>query len=389
MANRVVHRDVLRARPTHRWAGRVARPATLLLLGVFGLLAGSGAAGAASSAGKPPPQPTVLWGISPTGADPTQPGTRTSFSFVVAKGGTVSDKVTIYNESDKQLPLQLYATDALDTAEGKFGLIPSGQRPSGVGTWISLLERNVIIPPHAAHITPITVQVPATATPGDHAGAVVAVLQTPESDPSGHQVLVQQQVATPVFVRVAGRLEPQLQVSVSSHYQRGELAVGGGSMTVNYSVRNVGNVRLAAHQSVEVSAPFGITLKTVHLPNLPELLPGAKVTRVATVNGVLPLLRLTTTVRLVPYSTSGKIPTPDPVSGSSSVWAIPWLWLLALLAVGLYVWWRRSRRPAAPVDRRGAPAPAPPLPPVLADAAGEGSGSEGTASTEPQPTGSG
>ena len=388
MANRVVHRDVLRARPTRRWAGRVARPATLLMLGVLGLIAGPGMAVAASSAGQPPATPTVLWGISPTGADPTQPGTRTSFSYVVAKGGTVSDKVTIYNESDKQLPLQLYTTDALDTAEGKFGLIPSGQRPTGVGTWISLLEHNVIIPPHSAHITPVTVQVPATASPGDHAGAVVAVLQTPQSDPSGHQVLVQQQVAAAVFVRVAGHLVPKLSVSVSSHYHRGALAIGGGSVDVTYIVRNVGNVRLAAHQSVAVSAPFGITLKTVHLPNLPELLPGAKVARTAHVNGVLPLLRLTTTVHLTPYSISGKIPKPDPVSGSSSVWAIPWLWLLALLAVGLYVWWRRSRRPAAPARRRGAPT-APPLPPDLADAVGEGSGPEGATATEPQPTGSG
>jgi hypothetical protein len=346
----VVHN---RARPTPCRVGRAARPAFVaLLLGLLGLVSGSGAALAASNGGKPPPAPTVLWGITPTGADPTQVGSRTTFSYMLAKGGTVSDKVTIFNESDKQLPLRLYTTDALDTAEGKFGIIPSDQRPTGVGTWITLLEHNVIVPAHSAHITPVTVQVPATATPGDHAGAVVAMLQTPQSEPSGRQVLVQQQFATPVFVRVAGRLEPKLSVSVSSHYHRSGLAIGGGSLDISYVVRNVGNVRLAAHQSVDVSAPFGITLKTVHLPNLPELLPGGQVTRLAHVSGVMPLLRLTTTVHLDPYSTSGQLPKADPVSGSSSVWAIPWLWLLVLLAVGLYLWWRRSRRHATPSKGR-------------------------------------
>ena len=376
-------------RPACSRAGRLARPTSLLILCVLALVAGSAPAGAAHAAGKPSPAPTVLWGISPTAADPTQVGTRTTFGYLLAKGGTVTDRVTIWNEGDQPLPLRLYATDALDTADGKFGIIPADQRPTGVGTWVTFLERTVIVPPHSGHVTPFTLRVPEVAGPGDHAGAIVAMLQTPQSEPNGHQVLVQQQVAAPVYVRVAGRLVPQLSVSVSAHYHRRALALGGGSLDVGYTVRNVGNVRLAAHQSLEVAAPFGITMKTVHLPDLPELLPGAKLTQVAHVHGVLPVIRVTAIVHLDPFSKStvGPQPKAPPASGSSSVWAIPWLWLLALLLVGLYLWQRRARSGSAPAQ--GSPTPAPPAAPVAPEEAVDGAEGTVDAPTEPQPTGSG
>ncbi len=357
-----VHRD---ARPAR--GGRVSRSAALVLVAVVAsLVTGSAALAAATAAKAPPSQPTVLWGISPSGPDPTVPGTRTSFSYSLAKGGTVTDRATIWNEGSQPLPLRLYTTDALDTAEGQFGLIPANERPTGVGTWVTLVERNVIVPPHSGHVTSFTVTVPPHASPGDHAGALVAVLSTPVSEPSGHQVLVEQQVASKMYVRVAGHLVPKLSVTVQSHYHHQLSALGGGSLDVSYIVRNTGNIRLAAHQKVTVSAPFGLTLKTTHLSDLPELLPGGSATKVVHIHDVLPLFRLTTTVHLAPFSTAGGVqPKAPPASGSSSVWAIPWLWLLIAAAVAAYIWWRRRRNaPAEPLRAASTSAPddRPPVP---------------------------
>jgi hypothetical protein len=358
MSNRAV---VDRGARIPSWGGRISRPVATLII-VVACLALSSSAQAVPAAKAPPSRPTVLWGISPSGADPTQPSTRTTFTYSLAKGGTVTDKATIWNQSNTALPLTLYSTDARDTAEGQFGLIGANERAKDAGVWVHLIEHHVIVPANSGRVTTFTVHVPRGASPGDHAGAIVAVLTQPVSDPSGHQVLVEQQVANPVFVRVAGRLVPKLDVDVSSHYHRSPFAIGGGSLDVSYVVRNVGNIRLAAHQNVTVAATFGITLKTVHLKDLPELLPGAKVTRTLHINDVLPWFRLTTTVHLQPYSTdSAGLKDVPPSSGSSSVWAIPWLWLLIAAAVITYVWWRRKRsRPAAPPPVAASPRPADP-----------------------------
>jgi hypothetical protein len=310
----------------------------------------------ATAATKPvPKQPTVLWSITPASAHPDASNDRSTFTYELAKGGTLTDKVAVYNYSNSELPLSLFATDGLDTAEGQFGIIPPNQQPVGVGTWVKPVEGSIIVKPHTVQLVPITVHVPATATPGDHAGAVVASLKTPTTNSKGQLVLVQQQDAVAMFVRVAGPLEPKLTVRVTATNLRRTFALGLGALDVTYTVHNVGNVRLGARQSIDIDAPFGITLKTVHLPHdVPELLPGATLVLHAHVTGVLPTILVTAQVNLHPYSPVKTVPPPPSTSGSDMVWMIPWLWLLVAAAVIGWIWWRRRRR-AALGPRPGAP----------------------------------
>jgi hypothetical protein len=321
---------------------------------VLGALVGV-PAGVAVAASKPAQQPTVLWSVTPASANPAQSQDRSTFAYELAKGASLTDKVAVYNYSSVALPLSLYATDGLDTAEGQFGIIPTDQQPVGVGTWVKPVEGSIIVMPHTVQVVPFTVHVPATATPGDHAGAVVASLKTPATDSKGRRVLVQQQDAVEMFVRVAGPLVPKLTVKVKATNLRRAFALGLGSLDVTYTVRNVGNVRLGATQSIDVDAPFGITLKTVHLRSkVPELLPGASIVLHAHVDGVLPTVLVTAQVNLHPYSPVKTVPPPPSSSGSDTVWMIPWLWLLIAAAVIGWIVWRRRRR-AALGPRPGAP----------------------------------
>jgi hypothetical protein len=339
--------------------GRSSRVALIgaLLVGVLGAVHTPAVAAATKQQAK---QPTILWSVTPASANPAQTNDRTTFSYELAKGGTLTDKAAVYNYSNVALPLSLYVTDGLDTAEGQFGIIRPDQKPVAVGTWVKPVEGSIIVPAHSVQVVPFTVHVPRTATPGDHAGAVVASLKTPESDPQGRQVLVQQQDAVPMYIRVAGPLEPKLSVSVSATSIRRPLALGTGALDLTYTVRNVGNVRLGATQSIDVDAPFGITLKTVHLPhNIPELLPGASIVLHAHVDDVIPTVLVTAQVNLHPYSPVQTVPRPHHASGSDTVWMIPWLWLLIAAAVIGWIWWRRRRR-AATSTQSGAPPSAPP-----------------------------
>jgi hypothetical protein len=332
-----------------------------------GLAAGAGPTSTTAPAGAKPQhkqQPTELWALSPTATDPHEVGNRSTLTYSLTKGADQTDRLTVWNYGSTAAPFRLYATDAFDSAEGQLALLRGDQKPVDIGRWVELPVSSVIVPPGSAEVVPVYVHVPKTATPGDHAGGVVAQIETPATDAQGRAVDVVHRIAVPLYVRVAGKLDPRLAISpISSQYHRSAAAVSGGTLDVTYTVRNVGNVRLSAHERASVSGPFGLAGRHQTLRDVPELLPGAHVTLHARFTGVLPLLRLTTTVKLQPYSRSGPVsPAPASVSASTSVWAIAWLWILAFLVVAGLLYLRYRRRHAAPA------ASPPPAPRELADA---------------------
>ncbi len=168
--------------------------------------------------------------------------------------------------------------------------------------------------------------------------------------------MVEHRTGSRVYVRVAGPLNPSLVVdSVHAQYHRSLVAPLGGDLDMTYTVRNAGNVRLSAHQVLEAAGPFGIGLGSTKPDDIPELLPGSSITLSGKIAGVLPLIRVTGTVELEPFSADGTVdPAPEAVSRSASSWAIPWL-LLALLVVAVVVFRlvRRRRRAAGPGGGRG------------------------------------
>jgi len=287
------------------------------------------------------------WGFTPTGPDRTVPGPRNDFTYQLAAGASLDDSVTVWNYSDVPANFVLYATDALNTPEGAFDLLRGDQQPTEVGTWVKVSQGAVIVPPKSAMTVPFTLTVPADASAGDHAGGLVASIEAPGTDPDGKQVTVDTRFGLPAYVQVAGPLSPSMAVeNIESHYHRSVGSVGGGELDVSWTVRNTGNVRLSAHQGVAVDAPFGWTMKSETLDDVPELLPGATVAYSAHFSGVLPTIRVTSVVTLDPFSRAGAVdPAPARATASSTVWAIPWV-LVAVLGVliAVIVWRRRVAR---------------------------------------------
>lgn len=329
-------------------------------LGVAGLVAvvavvavtmSGGASGAAAKQPQAEPTPTEQFALTPTGADPTQPGSRTSFSFEEAPGGQAADRVTLFNYADHATAFQVYANDALDTAEGQLDLKRFDQQPTDAGSWIKLEQTAVVVPASSAVVIPFVVIVPKGASPGDHGAGILAAIRGSTTTATGQRVAVEHRVGVPLYVRVAGPLHPRLAVvGLQSHYHSSSLALGGGSLDISYRVVNVGNVRLAGHQQVSVEGPFGWVLERRAQADVPELLPGGSVTGRLHVNGVLPTVRVSSVVTVHPFSKQGALrPPPPTASATSSVWAVPWL---LLLVVALIIGWgihryrrRRSRRP--------------------------------------------
>jgi hypothetical protein len=154
------------------------------------------------------------------------------------------------------------------------------------------------------------------------------------------QVAVNFRTGSRVYLRVAGPLKPGLAVqNLTASYKTNLNPIGAGSADVAYRVSNVGNVRLAAQQSVVVVTPWGMKRAAKAVVNVPELLPGQFVDLKATVPNVLPAIRLKATVEVDPVLPAGVSgPALTNVSKSVSFWAIPWV--LIGLIVGLILLWR-------------------------------------------------
>jgi hypothetical protein len=205
--------------------------------------------------------------------EPTPAGTknRSSFELTAAPGRTVRDSLTIRNETAGALAFKIYATDAYDNEAGTFILRGGTEPRRGVGSWVILPFNKVTVPPHGATVVPFTVRVPVSATPGDHAGGIVA-LSGSASQNTNEGVNVRAGVGARVYLRVAGSLRPHLRLS-DAHFAPdvsiGSLFGGANGGRVTYRVHNDGNVRLTPTATVHIS---GLT-DGKRDQTLPELLP--------------------------------------------------------------------------------------------------------------------
>jgi hypothetical protein len=355
--------DMPARRRTIRRRPRVGRSAGLRLAAlsctsvVFVLVAAPAAPAAAkASTGS---KARVTFGVEP--ANGHKPDSRPHFSFGVTPGASLSDHVAVLNYSAKPLSLQLYATDAVNTSNGGFGLLPATTKPVGAGAWIALPSgtATVKVPAQTAKhpgevIVPFVLKVPTNASPGDHVGGIVASLRTVGQNSSGDNVILEQRVATRLFIRVAGTLAPKLTLTDLHAKYHGTLnPFGRGRVTVSYQVNNTGNLEVALNQGVTVSGLFGAS-RQVALAGVPLLLPGDSLHETAQLAGVWPQFRVRVKVAAQPLPVAGDAdPHLQAVTASTSLVAVPWslVVLVVLILAAVVVAYRARKRRAAQPDR--------------------------------------
>jgi hypothetical protein len=300
----------------------------------------------------------TTWSLEPaaTGAAPEG---RVSVRHAVDPGAEVADALTLTNFSDHPATFEVYAGDGVVTADGQFDLPPTGTEPEAAGAWIALGDaagtiaapgtvQRVEVPAGARTALPFVVRVPADATPGDHPAGIVAALAT---DP-GTGVAMDSRVGTRLHLRVTGELAPALAVQdVRTTYTPSWNPFAPGTLRLDYTVANTGNVRLGASAAASASGPFGVTGTSAAGPALREVLPGQSAAGSVEVDA-WPLVRLAGAVAVTP-SVVGEDEVAATLAGTErgwSAWAVPWVQVgLLVLAVGsaLAIRQARSRREAA------------------------------------------
>ncbi|HLS24945.1 MAG TPA: DUF916 domain-containing protein [Beutenbergiaceae bacterium] len=292
---------------------------------------------------------SLTWSVQP--ADEDGGDGRPHWEFELEPGQTVEDVAQVNNFSSEELTFRVYSHDAVNTADGGFTLQPADAEPVGVGAWVGLDEEVTIEAGESAAV-PFSLTVPADATPGDHAGGLVASLTSETTDAQGQRVRVDNRVGSRIYLRVAGAVQPTVEVTdLAVSYERSWIPFSTGSATITYEVHNAGNIRLGAEQAIDGHGVFGLGEHAAAPEPLDEILPGGSVAITEHVGGIPPLFRLTEEVVVTPVvpQTSADVLPVVQAAQSAQAWAIPWVELVILAALlFLLFWsWRRRRRAKA------------------------------------------
>ena len=288
------------------------------------------------------------WALAPAAADATS-GNRPDLTYSAAPGATIKDAITVYNYGNVTETFNVYATDAFNNKDGKFDILPGDKKAVDAGSWLKLDQGVLTVIPGKQVTIPITITIPADATPGDHVGAVVASSGTVGQSPDNKVITLDRRTGTRLYIRVTGKLNPDLHVAnvVSDYHQSANPL--GGTAHVTFRIENRGNVRLGGKVTVAISGPFGLMEKKVTLPDLDEVLPGQKFDLSADLKDVPALFLDSTTVKVIPSSKSavGDLAVSN---GDASNFAPPILVLVVFLFLIVAVLLLRARR------RRNTPA---------------------------------
>jgi hypothetical protein len=318
---------------------------------------------AGSGSAKAPARAT--FGIGPTTLGKTN--ARGYFSYDMGVGASYSDHVAVYNYGAATLHLSVFAADLENGDNGDIAVGLQNAAFNDAGGWIKLNAKviAVTVPGQTKNgpgrvVLPFSIQVPNDAAPGDHGAAIVATLSTLGVNPKGENVRLDQRIATRMYLRVAGPLHPSMVVENLKVAYSGTLnPIGRGSATITYTVRNNGNVRLAASQAVSITGLFGTKSKTIAPPNVALLFPRSSQTVTVQLKNIIPTLFEKAHVTITPLLFQDQAQMP--VSKASAVrafQAVPWglIGLLALvILLGVVGWFiRRRQYPPGDAGRHGA-----------------------------------
>lgn len=281
------------------------------------------------------------WALSPAG--PGGISTRDEFAYQMDAGTSIDDAVTLYNLGNVQLTFRVYAADGYTTDDGHFSVRPGTEEPVDAGSWVTLDQELVTVPAGQQVTIPLTVDVPAGVTPGDHAAGIVATVYEEKVVDPTQPVDVEFRTGTRMYVRISGEATSAAGISSVDVEYHGTRNPFDGTADVTFRLRNDGTTRLSGSATVTVRGLLGIGRRTVTVPNLAEILPGGQISVTTRLEGVPASGVLTATVDVVPAAVDGVDSAAD-VSGSATATAIPWSLLLYVVILVLVALTARALR---------------------------------------------
>jgi hypothetical protein len=288
------------------------------------------------------------WWVQPV-AKKGDANQRQYFVLEGRPGSTLQDGMTITNNTDKNLTFDVFGADAYNTPkDGQFALRGFGYGMADIGSWVRVDYPSISVPAHTATVVPVTIAIPADATPGDHVGGVSARDTRPEGKQQQGNVVVDimKIVSARLYLHVDGATVGGLtvtgvRVTAPSPFPA---YLSHASGAVQATVTNTGNLLQAPAVHIRATGLFGTLIdRTVQLP---QILPGQSVQVSQAWKNVPPFEVGTLRVDV----TDNTAAPPVTSSASVSLTMIPWYSLLVVLLIvaaavlGWSLWRRRAAR---------------------------------------------
>lgn len=288
-------------------------------------------------------------GISARPADASgQADARSRYSYAADPGQRFDDFFLVTNTGSGSQSFTVVGKDAFNDEQGDFAVLATEEDATDIGTWVRFENGESRITfdlgPGESRLLPFGLELPADATPGDHVGGLVASVLT-----TGAEVNVDRRVATRLYARVSGDLQPRLDVSgVQAQYVGDWWNPFTGAIRMTYTATNSGNIALASNYAVGARTWFGIPAAGDTGGSIPELLPRNSHSYEVQVPGVAAWLYLNPWVTLNPFvdDTDPARLLPVPASSRDTVTiGMPWpvlILIVLVVAYFLFRWWRRK-----------------------------------------------
>ena len=180
---------------------------------------------------------------------------------MVQPGQRVQKTIKVTNESEGARTLYPYLKDfSADGESGMAKLLPPGSGDeSSLSNWIEIDVNGFSFNPHEEKEIPFYVNVPQSAGPGGHYGAIVFGTQPPkvnvEGGERGAAIAISQQTGALVLLQVAGDANEEAEVREFTT----DNEIYGTPFDVNFLTRieNKGNVHIKPAGSIKITNFFG------------------------------------------------------------------------------------------------------------------------------------
>jgi hypothetical protein len=274
--------------------------------------------------------------VAPSAED--GPDGRRWFEFELEPGASATDHLAVTNLSADPVVFAMQAADGYTTQKGRFSILSNPADSVDSGTWIEI-QPEVEVPPGQQVVVPFTVRVPRDATPGDHPAGLAAVVARVGDTEGGAGVNLSSRFAVAVMARVAGELEPKLEiVDARADYRMAWGLLEPGRLAVAFTLVNSGNTRLTVRGSLDVGGP---SAKWPAEGEVIGLMPGESREVAVNVRRVWPLFRVTADIVAEPtveLSAGGdKPPEAASATAKASAWALPVPHMIVLAVIALAV----------------------------------------------------
>lgn len=194
--------------------------------------------------------------------------TPTVIELDANKGNSVSGSFKVVNGSDRVL--QLTPTPKNFTASDEVGgvNITEDDTNYSVADWISVEPAAAELEARGSQIFEYTINVPSSAEPGGHFGAIIVNTEAVQFDQTGPAVV--QEVGPLLLVRVPGDI---IETAEIVEFSTAKGLYESGPVELITRVRNTGNVHFKPQGTIEIKNMFGQTTTTIDLDEQ-NVLPG-------------------------------------------------------------------------------------------------------------------